>query len=178
MAMAILKVLIGIVVTAVALVLALPLGERAFLGWSSLVPLLVAVRNRGFLTGFVAAMGAIFLAAWLASTGVFYADKDFAGEVSWIYTGMGLFGFAVAFTVALWADPKVGGKPVWWFAAVAVLLEACLLVQLPAHLALTQYREPVPLWLASVGGIWAVSFVMWLCNGWLARLRWGPLLWW
>lgn len=176
--MVFLKVLTGVGVTAVALVLALPLGEQAYLGWGALVPLLVAVRNRGFLAGFVAALGAVFLAAWVASTGLLYVDKEFGGEVSWIYTGMGLFGFALAFTVALWADPKLGRKPVWWFAAAAVLLEACLLIQLPAHMALTQYREPVPLELASVGGIWAVSFLLWLCNAWLARLPWGPLLWW
>lgn len=35
------------------LVLALPLGEQFYLAWFMLVPLLVAVRGKGFLVGFV-----------------------------------------------------------------------------------------------------------------------------
>ena len=146
------------------------MGEQAFLGWFALVPLLAAVRGRGFLIGFVAATATTFLAAWLVATGFLYGSRDAEGEIAWIYTGMGLFGFALAGSVAVWADPSLGKRPLWWLAAVAVLLEACLLVQLPAHLALTQYRQPLPLMLASVGGIWAVSFVLWWANFWIAAM--------
>ncbi len=175
--MAFAKLLAGVALSGVLLVLALPLGEQAYLAWFALVPLLRAVHGRGVLLGFIGALATIFFAAWLATKGVFYAHKDFEGEVGWIYTGMGLFGFAVALTTAVWADKSTDAKPLWWFAALAVLLEACLLLQLPAHLALTQYRQPVPLMIASVGGIWAVSFLVWLTNLWLARLVWQRLAW-
>ncbi|MCB8932706.1 MAG: hypothetical protein H6534_04615 [Chthonomonadaceae bacterium] len=144
--------------------------KRAFLGWFALAPLLASVRARGFLIGFVAAIGTVFLAAWIATHGLLYASRDPEGEAAWIATGMGLFGFALAGAVAVWADPKLGRRPLWWLAAVAVLLEACLLVELPAHLALTQYRQPLPLMLASVGGVWAVSFVLWWANFWVASM--------
>ena len=171
------KLLGAVALTGVLLILALPLGERAYLAWIALVPLLRATHGRGFLVGFASALVAIFLGAWLASTGVFYAHKELEGEVGWIYSGMGLFGIPVAFTAGVWADKGSDGKPLWWFASLAVLLEACLLLELPAHLALTQYRQPVPLMLASAGGIWLVSFALWIANLWLARMPWSRLMW-
>lgn len=173
--MALAKSLGAVLLTGVLLILALPLGERASLAWFALVPLLRAMHGRGFVWGFAAALGSIFLAAWLASTGVFYSHKDFEGDPGWIFSGMGLFGVPVALTVGVWADKGTQGKPVWWFASLAMLLEACLLLELPAHLALTQYRQPVPLMLASVGGIWLVSFAIWIVNLVLARTSWS---WW
>lgn len=63
--------------------------------------------------------------------------------------------------------------PAWWFAALATLLEAVLLVKLPAHLALSQYRNAFFVQLASIGGIWMVSFLIWWANFALANCLQG-----
>ena len=152
------------------IVLALPLGEQSYLVWIALVPLLRGTKEKGFLVGFVLSLVAIFFAAWLAKTGIFYEHKNFEESEGWLYTGFGLFGFALALAVAFCADKKVGTKPRWWLAALGVLLEACLLIELPAHLALSLYRHPLILMFASVGSIWLVSYLVWLCNLALAAM--------
>lgn len=169
------KALAGALLTGTLLVLALPLGEQGYLAWFALVPLLAGTRNTSFVVGFVAAISAIFvLAAWAAS-GAFYAIKDFSGLSSWVYTGCGIFGFAMALTVALWADKGVSRFPAWWFAAIGVLFEALLLLEIPGHIALSQYRHPLPLLLASFGGVWLVSFAIWWANLALSRSSWKAL---
>ena len=65
--MAFAKLLAGVALSGVLLVLALPLGEQAYLAWFALVPLLRAVHGRGVLLGFIGALATIFFAAWLAT---------------------------------------------------------------------------------------------------------------
>lgn len=159
--------------------LALPPTDFWFFGWIAFVPLMIAVRGRGFLFGFIGGLLALFTTAYLVKSGVFYSQKAFIGEDGWIMTGCGLFGFVASILLGFWAD-KGTTKPVWWFAALAVLLEASLLVVLPAHLALTQYRQTSLLWTVSVGGVLALSFLLWFVNLSLAasiRLRkWKQLV--
>lgn len=143
--------------------LALPPADCWFLGWIAFVPLMIAVRGRGFLVGFIGGLVALFTTAYLVKSGVFYSQKALVGEDGWIMTGCGLFGFVASILLGLYAD-KGTAKPAWWFASVAVLLEASLLAVLPAHLALTQYRQSLLLWLASIGGIWLVSYLVWFGN--------------
>lgn len=162
--------LCGALLSGLLIVLALPLGEQSYLVWIALVPLLRGSKEKGFLVGFVLSLVAIFFAAWLAKTGIFYEHKNYEESEGWLYTGFGLFGFAFALSVAFWADKKVGTKPLWWLAALGVLLEACLLIELPAHLALSLYRHPIALTLASIGSIWLLSYLVWLCNLWLSQL--------
>ena len=146
------------------LVLSLPLGEQFYLAWIMLVPLLVVVRGRGFLWGFVLALVAIFFAAWLSVEGFFYAFRSSDGERSWNYTTFGIFGWSLAIAVGAWADKATAKLNAAWFALLGVLMEAVLLAGLPAHLALTQYRQTTMLWVASIGGIWLVSFLVWWSN--------------
>lgn len=143
--------------------LALPPADFWFFGWVAFSPLMVVVKGRGFLYGFGGGLLALFTTAFLVRSGLFYANRAFIGEDGWIMTGCGLFGFVASILLGFWAD-KGAIKPIWWYAALAVLLEACLLVVLPAHLALTQYRQHLLLWLSSLGGIWLVSFLMWIAN--------------
>lgn len=163
--------LLSVAVSAVLLVLALPLGEQHYVAWFAFVPVLAATRGRGVIVGFVATLAAIFLAAGLANAGILYAHRNPIGESNWLYTGFGLFGFAAAIAAAVHADKKGGQKPAWWFAALAVLLESVLLLQLPAHLGLTQYRHPIAMRFAALGGIWLVSFLVWWANFAIARLQ-------
>ncbi|MCH7945212.1 MAG: hypothetical protein IIC73_04250, partial [Armatimonadetes bacterium] len=52
----------------------------------------------------------------------------------------------------------------WLIAAWAVVFEAGLLLYLPAHLGLTQYRQLPAMKLASLGGVWVVSYFVWVIN--------------
>lgn len=162
-------VLAGAVVSGGFLTAALPLGEQAFFAWIALVPLLLVTRGLGFVGGFLAAIVAILSSSLVAVTGVLYRSPS-AGLDAWLFTGLGLFGFAVALTVAVWSDANSEKRPVFLFASLAVLFEACLLVELPAHIALTQYRVEPLVYLSSIVGIWGVSWVIWFSNLTIARL--------
>lgn len=161
--------------------LALPPANHWWLGWFALVPLLISVRGRGFLWGFFGGLAALFSMAILADSGFVYSEQSRVGNSAWLYTGCGLFGFSVSILSGCWADRGAKRKPLWWFATLAVLLEAALLIQLPAHLALSQYRNPLMLFFASIGGIWLVSFFIWYFNMLVAdlarNLGWKQITW-
>jgi apolipoprotein N-acyltransferase len=146
------------------LTLSLPPADWGWVGWFCLVPLLLAVRGKGFLVGFIGGLMTLFSMAFVAEQGWFYEHKTFTGTAAWLNTGCGLFGFSVSLVAGAWADKGGSRRPIWWCAALAVVLEAALLIQLPAHLALTQYRNPSMMFIASVGGIWLVSYLTWLFN--------------
>lgn len=74
--------------------------------------------------------------------------------------------------MALWADASTERRPAWWFAAAGTLFEAALLVELPANIALMQYRTQPVVMLAAVVGVWGVSSLVWWVNLALARCPW------
>lgn len=171
------EVLAGLAISAVLLTLSLPLGEQGYLAWIAFVPLLRAVRKTNFIVGFVAAILLMFGVAKLAESGIFYRHRIPAEDSSWLCSACGIFGFAVAMTFAFAADKKLADKPAWWFATIAVVCEALLLFQLPGNIGLTQYRNSLALMLASIGGIWVVSFAIWWVNLYLAALLIKGALW-
>lgn len=161
--------LLGTAASGVLLLMALPPVSIWQFGWVCFVPLFAAVRGRGFLVGFISGLLSCLLTAWLAANGVFYSAKAGEGEAGWIYTGCFLFGFVAAITAGVAGEAKRrGAVAVFGLAALATLLEAFLLVTLPAHIALTQWRVPGAMLLASVTGIWGVSFLLWAANMFLA----------
>lgn len=170
------------VLSGILLGLALPPADHGWIGWFALAPMLAAVRERGFLIGFGSGLLALFSTSLVARSGLFYFDRWSGGSDAWIYTGCLLFGFPVAILSGIWADRNVARKPLWWFIADSVALESTLLLVLPAHLALTQYRNMPILFLASIGGIWMSTFVVWGTNFgiaiWLRRpTSNGALVW-
>ncbi len=172
-----LELICGIALSAVLLTLALPLGEQGYLAWVALFPLLRAVRKTNFIVGFVSAILLMFAIAALTSSGVFFRFKSPSDDPSWLYSACGIFGFAVAMATAFAADKKLADRPIWWFAAIAVVGEALLLLQMPGNIALTQYRNSFALLIASLVGIWGVSFLIWLANLHFARAPWRSLAW-
>jgi apolipoprotein N-acyltransferase len=172
-----LLILGAVALTGTMLVLALPLGEQAWLAWFMLFPLLWTTKEKGFIVGFLAGLASVFLCAWLSTTGVFYRHKDFESSPAWNYTACGLYAFSFAIFFAIWADKKNFLRPVWWLAALAVGLEAILLIEIPATLAVTQYRNGLAVGLASIGGIWLTSFVVWYANVSLAKIEKGTFRW-
>lgn len=162
----------SILLSALLLVLALPPSSLGFLGWICWVPAMVGSRTRGVAIGFATGIGVCLLAAYLAASGLPYAQKRDEGDPGWIYAGFAIFGLVAGFLLAVMASAK---GPVDWrrglvWAAWAVLAEAALLVYLPAHVALTQWNNGFGLFLASIGGIWMVSFLVWATNIFLAGL--------
>ncbi len=163
-----LATLAGIAATAVLFVLALPIGEQAYLAWFCATPLLLVTRDRGFLYGCLCALASLGLAAMLVIWWPFHPHRDPLGDPAMVVAGFGQFGVSLGLTTSIWADATLNRRPAWWFGGLATLAEASLLLTLPANLALTQYRQPVPLLLASVGGIWLVSFLLYWANFGLA----------
>ncbi|OJU62468.1 MAG: hypothetical protein BGO01_08275 [Armatimonadetes bacterium 55-13] len=163
------RLVVGSLISGALFALALPPADVWWLAWFAFVPLLLAARGRGFVAGFIGGLVALTSSAICIRAGWFYSLKSFSGLDAWVYTGCLFYGFTVAIVAGAWADKGSEHKPLWWYAAFATMLEACLLVQLPAHLALTQYRQPCLLYMASIGGIWLVSFFLWLANFALAR---------
>lgn len=152
------------------LCLCLPLGEMAVLAWVAFVPLMVITRGRGFLLSFIAGLAAVMFAAWISSTGIFYATRIGRENDAWLYTGYGIYAVSLSLAFGIWGEKSLENLPAWWFAAGAALFESLLLWKLPAHLALSQYRNAAMVQLASVGGIWLISFLLWWANFSLAKL--------
>lgn len=173
-----LAIVLGIITSAFLLILAMPLGEQHYLAWFALVPLIASTRNKGFLIGFIAGLLCIVVLATVAISGILYKTKSYGGNEAWIITGCGVFGFAIALSTAIFADTKLGNKPIWWLAACAVLLESILLFELPGHMALTQYRHGGSMAIASIGGVWLLSYLIWLSNIWISKQAgWQRFLW-
>src|ERR1700678_1813744 len=100
----------GVVLTALLFVLALPLGEQAYLAWFCVTPLLMVTRDRGFLVGCICALTSLVLAASLVVAGPFYLHHDPHGDAYMVFAGFAQFGVSLGLTVAVWADPTLNRK--------------------------------------------------------------------
>jgi apolipoprotein N-acyltransferase len=171
----------GAVLSGILLVLAMPPASQGYLAWFAITPVLWATRGRGVIVGFLAATSSIFIAAALSVSGLPYAltaaYPSIKGMPAWTFSGFGIFGFAMAVSVAIAADSGKRILPTWSLAAVATLLESVLLFLLPANLGMTQFRNSLMLYLASIGGIWLVSYVVWFANFELAKRPTAWLVW-
>ena len=163
------SIALGAMATGTLLLLALPLGEQSYLAWVMLIPLLIATKERGLLYGFLGGLGAVFWCALLATTGIVYHYKNWEGPTAWTYTACGIFAASFSLFFGIYAEKENHKRPVLWLAALAVFLESLLLFQIPAHLALTQYRNWLMMVVAQIGGIWMVSYLVWLANVYVAQ---------
>ena len=171
------RLIAGSLASGLLLVLALPLGEQAWIGWFALVPLVIVTRDQRIILGVVGAILTIGFAALLASTGWLYHHR-MVGDMVVIFGACGKFAFVVGVVLAASADVGAWRRPAWFFAALATLLEACTLAELPVHLALTQYRNLLLMPLASFGGVWIVSFLLWWFNFHIVRLPSKQMMGW
>jgi len=142
--------------------LAMPPGDVQILGWVCFVPLFLALRNSRFIAVCLAPIGAMLFGAYLTTIGVFYSWPKGEGEDAWHYAGFLIFGFVlIPGFVAASKQSKASGWKLALVAATFLFGEWLLLAYLPGHIALAQYRSPAMLKVASWGGIWAVSFLVW-----------------
>lgn len=157
--------------------IATPPGDVQALGWICFVPLLAALAGARLIAAILAPMGALMFGAWLTTTGWLYSWPVLEGEAAWHYSGFLLFALALtpAFLAAA-CQTKPSGWIVFALAAAFTACESLLLLYLPGHIALSQYRSPAMLFVASLGGIWLVSLLVWWVQlrmaFWLAEKSW------
>ena len=147
----------------------MPPGDVQILGWLCFVPLLMSLHGARLVYVILAPLGALLFAAYLTTTGSLYSWANLEGDAAWHYAGFMLY--ALALTPAFIAASVLRNRSslnVVLVAAAFVAAESLLLVYLPAHLALSQYRSPIALSAASLVGIWGVSFGLWLFQTWLS----------
>lgn len=159
------RIPVAMLATALLLLLALPPLGLAPAGAVAAVPLLLlADRLRSF---YIVAIGLLtgFMAGKIASIPMLPNATHPDANDGWIMLGLTLFGLLLGVFAAVWSRVKHRTvASMAGLAAMMVLLEWVTLTALPLHLGLTQYRSGVMLLLASVGGIWLVSFLLWFAN--------------
>lgn len=162
------------------LLLALPfLQDRTWpAAWVGLVPLLLVLRGqpaaRAFLIGWTA--GAIFFATtlyWLATFGpvAWFAAGAFLG----LYFGAFTAGLAIL-TPRMRAERALLAAPILWV-ALEVARSSGMLAFPWALLGASQVPNELILQLASVGGPYAISFLVVLANATLAAIVRGRRAW-
>lgn len=162
--------LLAVLTSGFLFAISLPPVSYAAAGWFSLVPLLLAVQKQGFLKGFLAGIFTGLTAAAVSLTPVFGPNLVQDGLANWNIVGFGLYAVVIALMAGAFAEigVKSNENPKLThaipLAALAVLVELLTFIKLPAHLALTQFANPAALALASVTGIWGVSFILWLAQ--------------
>lgn len=152
-------------ISGLMLALALPPIGLWWLGPICLAPVLAAVAGRGLLKGFLGG---------LVAPGVCYLTVQYSGLTKlpegdnnsrWVMICCGFFGILVAVMSCIAAETKGRGwRRIWLLTSLALLLELSLFPILPSHLALTLSKAPGMMILASIGGIWLVSVVVWGAN--------------
>jgi apolipoprotein N-acyltransferase len=160
----------GLALSGMLFMLAMPPSGMHALGWVCMVPALLAVRKTRFSFGFLGGMALLLLAGYLTATGIFYPTKWFEGSTGWNYLGFAIFGVAVGGVLSIYSEKKLESLRVAvYLAAAGVLGEGVLLLKLPAHIALTQFNNWPVVQLAGIGGIWLVSYLVWLSNLFIAE---------
>jgi len=155
-------------VSGLLMALALPPFNQALLGWFALAPLLVAARGRRGLEAF----GLGLLAGLVCG----YVHRYLT--VPFLLLAFVLAGAAAAANAA--RRHRTGAAWALSIACAGILLEwLTVLSPIPLNLAFCQYRTVPVLQIASLTGVWGVSFLLWWTNAVLAdaaiERRWDPL---
>ena len=148
--------------------LSLPPFNAEWLGWGAFVPLLLAAEKRRPLEAFGLGMVAgafcgVVSAGWYHDTArLFWAYIPFL----WLAFLFGLVALAASGAEKI-KNPTARAL---WVASVGVGAEwLTSWLPLPLNIALCQYRNIALIQIASVTGIWGVSFLLWAVNAALAE---------
>jgi len=161
------------ILTGGLLTLAFPRYDLGWLGWVALVPLLISSLDRRPLTAFFSALvcGVIFC------TGVFSWIFDIPGYnyihhiVLGVYLGplFGLFGLTVSAVSRRWSiSAALFAAPFIWVALEYVRSHFLFLALPWALLGHSQYQYPAVIQIASLTGVYGISFLLALVNSALA----------
>ncbi len=161
-------ILLLILASGLLFALSLPPFNFEWLGWGAFVPLLLAAEKRRPLEAFGLGMAAgafcgVVSAGWYHDTArLFWAYIPFL----WLAFLFGL----VALAASLASKISSPMARVLWVASVGVGGEwLTSWLPLPLNIALCQYRNLALIQMASVTGIWGVSFLLWAVNAALAE---------
>ena len=157
--------LLAVLASGTLFAFSLPPASVAAFGWFALLPILFLTKKQGFLKGFVAGIASGLVAAGISVSPLYGPSTISDGMPHWNIVGFALYGMVLALVTGAFAEikePKL--RHAVPLAALAVLVELITFIKLPAHLALTQFANPAALTLASITGIWGVSFVLWLAH--------------
>ncbi len=175
-----LLLVLSIGLSGLLLELSMPPCSISYFGWICVAPVLAASQGLGFALPFAAGIASSLCAATLAARGLGCPSHLGESGPGWIYLGYALFGLVIALVCGVCGSVSTTPSRSFQLASFAVFLEACLLVVLPAHLVLSQYREPGVLAVTSLLGVWAASFAIWWVNlaieNWVASRRLIPVL--
>jgi apolipoprotein N-acyltransferase len=177
--------LICAILSGLLLAASMPPTGLAWLAWFCLVPLLAACQGCSAWLAWPAGLLAAASAAFGLLSGIVPVPHPMDGEPNWIFGGYLLFGILLMLMCRAVAHCNtIRFRHIPLLAALAVSLEAALMIILPVHLALSQYRLPYAHFLASFAGIWIVSYLLWVTNLLLAKMirnqdaRWWPVYTW
>jgi apolipoprotein N-acyltransferase len=146
-----------------AFAFSLPPYNQEYLGWIALAPLLwaacgkrpIAAAGLGLLAGSVSA---VTLARWHPDT----------TRLIWAYVPflwVALLFAVVAMTASILRESLAPGRWALGVACAGMTLEwLTSWLPMPVHIALTQYQNLPLIQMASITGIWGVSFLVWLVN--------------
>lgn len=155
------------VLSGVLLALSLPPFDLEWLAWIALVPLLTATKDRRPLenTG-------LGLAAGVACGAVQVGWHENTEGLRYAYLPFFLLAFLQALVAVAGGFARKRRQGLAWVAFVAcagIAVEwLSTFSPLPLHLALSQYRAHTLIQIASLTGIWGVSFLLWWTNAALA----------
>jgi apolipoprotein N-acyltransferase len=149
---------------------ALPPVGAGWLTFLILIPLFASALGQGFAFGFLGGLGSALLAGAASGQGLFLEPSMLQADSSWNYVSFFLFGLVIGLMGGLVGEVKeLEFRHCFVLAAWGVLFEAMLLLILPAHIALPLYQNGAALGIASVGGIWLVSYLVYLVSLLLVR---------
>ena len=156
------------------LALAAPGQGMSVLAWVALVPLLVALRGRSCGSAF----GLAFLCGVAANAGIIHwvalptevRIVDFLLIAAYLGLWWGLFGSALVFVMRRQAIPLPMAAPVLWV-ALEYVRSHFFFLELPwILLGHTQYRQTEVIQIASITGVFGISYVIVLVNAAMADL--------
>jgi len=161
--------LISAIVSGVLFALSLPPYNLSLLGWFCLVPVMVVAIGRRA----IEAMGLGLLAA--LSAGVVQAGFNGQGFAMFLaYYPFILCAPLFAVIVEVGSANRKRLTGIAWTSMVAAFGVTCewltRFLPMPIHLALSQYQAPYLIQIASITGVWGVSFLLWWSNAALADL--------
>ncbi len=150
-----------------------PLTDMGWLVWFALVPIMLALEGQGFWRGFLVSFIMAFVFQWLTLDwfGLFGWEPRLVGSLHW--------GFHYAFFLGTWSwFTKIRpNAPLWqkillfpliWI-AMEWLKDKGILAFSWGVLGFTQYRFKALLQMASVTGVFGISFLIAVFNSLLAR---------
>ncbi|HRF59571.1 MAG TPA: nitrilase-related carbon-nitrogen hydrolase [Fimbriimonadaceae bacterium] len=159
------RMTVGAIAAGSLFVVALPPVAWGGLGWICMMPVLWSTRRTSFLVGFAGGVLTATVGALLSVTPLVGPAVIEDGTIGWNFVGFGLYGLVIALVMGLAAEVRTWNwRAVFGMASLAVLAELITFVRLPAHLGLTQFASMPMMAVASIGGIWLVSWFVWAAN--------------